>query len=323
MTSPVPTDRTSARPLLAGVVPPLCTPLTEAGEVDDTSLRRLVDHMLGAGVDGVFVLGSSGEASALTDRQRDQVVDVTVAQVAGRVPVFAGAIDTSTARTADQICRIRDRGVAGLVATAPFYATTHRAEILEHFRRLAEVAGDLPLYAYDIPSRVAGTKLDPNDLVTLGREGAVAGVKDSSGSDASIRAIVLARTDAGLPRFSVMTGSELTVDGALAVGADGVVPGLGNVDPHGYVRLYRLTREGRVDEARAEQERLFRLFDIVSVADQTRMGSTSAALGAFKAGAHLLGVIDTPRTAPPSVQLNDAEIAGVRACLVRAGLLDR
>jgi len=87
------------------------------------------------------------------------------------------------------------------------------------------------------------------------------------------------------------------------------------------VRLYELMRSGRREEARREQERLFRLFDIVSVPDPTRMGTTSAALGAFKAAVHLQGVIDCPRTAPPSVPLNEAEVAGVRACLVRAGLL--
>lgn len=304
---------------LTGVVPPLVTPLTPEYDVDTASLARLIQYQLAGGVDGVFVLGTSGEGTFLTDEQRQVVLETAVAEVAGQVPVLAGVIDTSTARVGAHLSAALKAGVDGVVATAPFYAATHPAEIERHFTRLASLAGDTPLYAYDIPPRV-GTKLPAWLMISLGQQGIIAGVKDSSGQETSLRQLVLSRREAGLEGFAVMTGSEVTVDSALAFGVDGVVPGLGNVDPAGYVRLFDASVAGDAAAARAEQDRLFRLFEIIDVADRSRMGASSAALGAFKAGLYLLGVIDCPVTAHPCIPLNDTEIAAIRPLLDRAGL---
>ncbi|WP_405069153.1 dihydrodipicolinate synthase family protein [Kribbella sp. NBC_01510] len=304
---------------LTGVVPPLVTPLTPEYDVDTASLARLIQYQLTGGVDGVFVLGTSGEGTFLTDEQRQVVLETAVAEVSGQVPVLAGVIDTSTSRVSAHVSAALKAGVDGLVATAPFYAATHPAEIERHFTRLASSTGDTPLYAYDIPSRV-GTKLPASLMISLGQQGVIAGVKDSSGQETSLRQLVLSRREVGLDGFAVMTGSEVTVDSALAFGVDGVVPGLGNVDPAGYVRLFDASVAGDAAAARAEQDRLFRLFEIIDVADRSRMGASSAALGAFKAGLYLLGVIDCPVTAYPCIPLNEQEIAGIRPLLDRAGL---
>ncbi|MEV6410202.1 dihydrodipicolinate synthase family protein [Kribbella sp. NPDC051718] len=305
---------------LTGVVPPLVTPLTAEYDVDTASLASLVAHQLEGGVRGVFVLGTSGEGTFLTDEQRQTVMETVVSEVAGQVPVLAGAIDTSTARAGAYVSAALKAGVDGIVATAPFYAATHPAEIERHFVRLASVAGSTPLYAYDIPSRLAGIKLPAGLLIELGRQGVLAGVKDSSGQETSLRRLVLDRADAGLADFAVMTGSELTVDSALSFGVDGVVPGLGNVDPAGYVRIFDAVAAGDASGARREQDRLFRLFEIVEVADRGRMGLSSAALGAFKAALYLLGVIACPLTAYPSIPLDADEISRVGELLDQAGL---
>ncbi|TDU91075.1 4-hydroxy-tetrahydrodipicolinate synthase [Kribbella voronezhensis] len=306
---------------LSGVVPPLVTPLTASYDVDTASLVRLVSHQLAGGVSGVFVLGTSGEGTFLTDEQRRTVLEVVVGEVAGQVPVLAGAIDTSTARAGAHVVAALKAGVDGVVATAPFYAATHPAEISLHFERLASVADGVPLYAYDIPPRIGGTKLPSSLLISLGERGVIAGVKDSSGQETSLRRLVLDRAAAGLDGFAVMTGSELTVDSALGFGVDGVVPGLGNVDPAGYVRIFDAVAAGDFAAARSEQNRLFRLFEVVDVADRGRMGASSAALGAFKAALFLLGVIECPLTAYPSIPLDDDEIARIGSLLARAGLL--
>ena len=304
---------------LAGVVPPLVTPLTPEYDIDTASLARLIQYQLSGGVDGVFVLGTSGEGTFLTDEQRQVVLETAVGEVAGQVPVLAGVIDTSTNRVASHVSAALKAGVAGIVATAPFYAATHPAEIERHFTRLAELTGDTPLYAYDIPPR-AGTKLPASLVTSLGERGVIAGVKDSSGQETSLRELVISRREKNLDDFVIMTGSEVTVDSALAFGVDGVVPGLGNVDPAGYVRLFKAAVAGDAAAARDEQDRLFRLFEIINVADRSRMGASSAALGAFKAGLYLLGVISCPLTAYPSIPLDDTEIAAVRPLLERAGL---
>lgn len=304
---------------LTGVIPPVATPMTPDLEVDTGSLTRLVDHLLDGGVSGLFVLGSTSEVAYLPDGHRRVVLDTVIGHVGGRVPVLAGVIDTTTPRVLDHVRVAARAGADAVVATAPFYTRTHPAEIAGHFREISE-RGGLPLYAYDLPVSVH-SKLTPDLVLMLAAEGVLAGVKDSSGDEAGMRATILGRRDRGdIGAFSVLTGSELTVDSALWMGADGVVPGLGNVDPHGYTRLYRAATAGDWATARTEQERLLRLFELVHVGDG-RMGGSSSALGAFKAALYLRGIIDHPTTARPQIPLNAEEISAVGKYLAAAGLL--
>ncbi|MFE5815434.1 dihydrodipicolinate synthase family protein [Streptomyces sp. NPDC056479] len=305
---------------LTGVVPPVCTPLTPDREVDVPSLRRLIDHLTEGGVHGLFVLGSTSEVAYLTDRQRRVVVEAAVQHVGGRLPVLAGVIDMTTPRVVDHVREATEAGADAVVATAPFYARTHPAEIARHYRLIA-AASPVPVVAYDLPSAVH-TKLPADVVLDLAAEGVLAGLKDSSGDLAGFREVVMGvRNQPGLKDFSVLTGSELIVDAALAVGADGAVPGLANVDPAGYVRLDRLHRSGDLESARAEQERLCALFGMVTVGDPGRMGGSSSALGAFKAALYLRGVIDCPATAEPQVPLSSEEVERVGKFLAGAGLL--
>ncbi|MFI8876248.1 dihydrodipicolinate synthase family protein [Streptomyces sp. NPDC055243] len=308
---------------LTGVVPPVCTPLTPDHEVDTRSLVRLVDHLVAGGVDGLFVLGSSSEAAYLTDGQRRVVIDTVAGHVGGQLPVLAGAIDMATPRVLDHVRSVTDAGADGVVVTAPFYTRTHRAEVARHFRLVA-AGSPVPVFAYDLPVAVH-SKLDAELVLGLAAEGVLAGLKDSSGQEGNFREVVLgargARGRGDLSGFSVLTGSETTVDAALAMGADGVVPGLGNVDPEGYARLYRHCREGDWVRARVEQERLCGLFGMVRVGDAGRMGGSSSALGAFKAALHLRGVIACPVTAEPQVRLSAVEVERVGKFLAGAGLL--
>ena len=299
---------------LTGVIPPVCTPLTPAGAVDTRSLTRLVDHLAGAGVDGLFVLGSSSEAAYLTDHQRRLVVETVTRHVAGALPVLAGAIDMTTPRVLAHAETALAAGADAVVATAPFYARTHPVEIARHFQLIAKHTG-APLLAYDLPSSVH-SKLEADLVLGLAADGTLAGLKDSSGDQATLRSVAIGAPDG----FSVLTGSELLVDTALQFGAHGVVPGLGNVDPHGYVRIVRHAAAGEWDLARAEQERLLALFAMVDAAPPERMGRGSAAIGAFKAALRLLGVIDHATTAEPQVPLSADEEARVAELLRAAGL---
>ncbi|NGN68170.1 dihydrodipicolinate synthase family protein [Streptomyces sp. A7024] len=306
---------------LTGVVPPLCTPLTAEGEVDTASMRSLVEHLVGAGVDGLFLLGSSGETAYLSDAQRRTALEAAVAAADGRVPVLAGVIDMTTARVIDQARMAKEAGADALVATAPFYTLTHPAEIANHFRRI-RAAVDLPLFAYDIPVSVH-SKLSRDTVLALAEDGTLAGLKDSSGDDASLRRLMVQLRERGLlERFAVLTGAEMVVDCALLAGAHGVVPGLGNVDPAGYVELYRLCRDGKWAEAAAAQDRLAALFSITDFGDADgSMSRSASALGAFKAALHLRGVIACPATAAPQLPLSDEAVKGIRGLLEKAGLL--
>ena len=325
MTNMTPPERfgpgapTSARePWLSGIVPPVCTPMTAGGEVDTASLERHIGFLLEAGVKGLFLLGSSGEVAFLTDAQRDCVLEVAVKTSGGQVPILAGAIDTTTRRVQDQAGRANELGVDAIVMTVPFYArTTHPAEVLLHFRTVAERTG-LPVVGYDIPVSVHA-KLELPVVLEMAEEGFIHGIKDSSNDIHAFRAMV--EGTRRFPKFSVFTGSELVVDCALFLGADGAVPGLANVDPHAYVAMYNASRAGDWDRARLLQERLVRLFQLTECADPAKKGPSSSGLGGFKTALMLREIIATNTMGLPQIALDEEETARVRAVLEQEGLL--
>lgn len=301
---------------LSGVIPPLVTPLTIDGELDVPSLERLLTRLLDAGVDGVFSLSSSGESAFQDDALRDRTLSTTASFIAGQVPVLAGAIDMQTHRVADRIRAAANHNIAGVVVTAPFYAITGPDEVERHFRLLADTAS-VPVWAYDIPVCVH-TKLIPEMLVALGRDGVLAGVKDSSGDDISFRRLCQLNRAAEEP-LRVLTGHEAVVDGAYLAGAHGVVPGLGNVDPHGYVRMHRAAVSGDFDTMRQEQDRLARLFEIVRA--PKGMIGPAAGVGSFKTALRELGVFSTNTMNEPMQPITGPAVDEIRMILSETDLL--
>lgn len=300
-----------------GVVPPLCTPFTANGEIDSASLERLVNYQIEGGSTGIFALGSTSEAGAMNDAQRRQVLAETVKYVDGRVPVLAGAIAMSTGTVIDYAKIAEELGADAVVLCAPFYIRPGQDEIKHHFN-LVKAATSLPLVAYQIPANVQ-TVMDIATIADMAADGTIVGMKDSSGDEVGFRAMLEAVKD--VPNFSVFTGSELTVDYAIFGGANGVVPGLGNVDPKGYRKLYDASIAGDWDAARAEQARLIKLFAIIRQATPGRVGFTANALGGFKTALRELGVIETNVMATPMMPLNDEETARIRVILQEAGML--
>ena len=189
-------------------------------------------------------------------------------------------------------------------------------DIKRHFRCLAQ-ATTLPIFAYDIPVCVH-VKLPPELLVRLGRDGVLAGVKDSSGDDVSFRFLSLLNEEAGHP-LKLFTGHEVVVDGAYLSGADGSVPGLGNIDPCGYVRQWKAFTEGDWETVKKEQDRLARLMRITSVAHSVT--GFGAGVGAFKQALKLQGIFASARMPEPVPQLVDDEVTSIRAILDAEGVL--
>jgi 4-hydroxy-tetrahydrodipicolinate synthase len=302
-------------PKFQGVVPPVVTPYNTDFSVDYPSYTRVLEHLIAGGCHGLFVLGSTSEVTFFDEATRRKILEHTVKVVSGRVPVITGVLDPGTDRVIGHAKIAQSIGVDAVVATAPFYTITSQSEILEHFRILRG-AIDLPVIAYDIPVCVH-VKLTRQTVVTLAKEGALAGLKDSSADDGNFRYVL--RDLADNPDFFLMTGSEIVVDSVLQMGAHGVVPGLANVDPHGYVRLWDAAQKGDWATARKEQERLCRLFEIVWIA-AGRVSGGATGVGGFKTAMRSLGIIDTNVMARPRQPLNDAEAKGVDDILRAVGL---
>lgn len=300
----------------SGVIPPVVVPLTKDRQLDVVSLDRSINRMIEAGVDGLFILGSSSEVVFSTDKRRSDIIENTVRIVDGRVPVLAGIIDTETERMIEHGKRAQDLGVDALVATCPFYALQGIDEIEWSFRCIHD-AIDLPLFAYDIPVCVHN-KLNTDMLIRLGKDGVLAGVKDSSGDDISFRYLVLKNEDAGHP-MSILTGHEVVVDGAYLSGADGSVPGLGNVEPYGYVRQWKAAQAGDWEIVKKEQDRLARIMEITSVT--SGVAGFGAGVGAFKTALQLMGIFETNQMPRPVHSLKGENVEAIRRVLEANGLL--
>ena len=300
----------------SGVVPPVVTPNTPDHQLDIVSFERSINRLIEAGVDGLFFLGSSGEVVFATDERRDQIVREAVRIVDHRVPVLVGIIDTETERVLEHGRRALALGADALVATAPFYALCGPADVEEHFRILHQEL-DAPLFAYDIPVCVH-TKLSWKMLARLGAEGVLAGVKDSSGDDVSFRYLVQENEKNGHP-LTLLTGHEIVVDGALLSGADGSVPGLANVEPEGYVRMWKAAQEGNWAEVKREQDRLNEISHIFDVT--TGVQGYGAGVGAFKCALNLMGIFDSSQMPRPVKPLDGQNREAIKQVLVDNGLL--
>lgn len=300
----------------SGVVPPVVTPDTPDHQLDVVSFERSINRLIEAGVDGLFFLGSSGEVVFATDERRDQIVREAVRIVDHRVPVLVGIIDTETERALEHGRRALALGADALVATAPFYALGGPADVEEHFRILHQEL-DAPLFAYDIPVCVH-TKLSWKMLARLGAEGVLAGVKDSSGDDVSFRYLVQENEKNGHP-LTLLTGHEIVVDGALLSGADGSVPGLANVEPEGYVRMWKAAQEGNWAEVKREQDRLNEISHIFDVT--TGVQGYGAGVGAFKCALNLMGIFDSDQMPRPVKPLDGQNREAIKQVLIANGLL--
>lgn len=288
-----------------GLIPPLCTPLNDDGGVDTDSLARLLEHQLSAGVDGVFVLGSSGEAAYLDDVARLTVVTVARATVAGAVPLLVGALDSTPARVIEQIRRLDATGLDGWVVTAPFYANCNNNEVAQHFRAIAAVS-ELPLLAYDIPGNV-GRRLDVSVSAELLQDGVLAGLKDSSGTLDDLRRLI---HEMGTPRSAaLLTGVDALADLALTIGADGLIPGLANARPSYFVELIKAHNANDTATVDAYQDAILELTEIFSVGQRHGTGRHASELGALK---HILAsdrVIAEPIVSAPLTPYPTAAVA--------------
>ena len=300
-----------------GIYPPVVTPFTAEGEIDFASLDRVVDHLIDGGMHGLFVLGSTGEVAYLTDDQRESVVTAIARRTDGRVPLLVGCMEQTAPRVIQQARRAIAAGAAGIVVTAPFYALNCVSEIADHFR-MVSAAVDVPVFAYDVPVRLGGVKLVSEMLVTLGTEGVIAGVKDSSGNDVEFRRLVALNRAAGSP-LQLFTGHEMVNEAMMLIGADGMVPGFANVDPARYRALWDTCKQGKWEHAVAIQEEINAEFQIV-FKPQGR-GGDGTGVGAFKIAMSLLGVIDSPTQPRPLADFTEDDISSVREVLETTGLL--
>jgi 2-dehydro-3-deoxy-D-pentonate aldolase len=289
-----------------GIIPPVATPMQSDEDLDLPRLRWFLDHLIGHGVHGVFVLGTNSEFYALDEREKQEVIATAVAHVNKRVPVYAGT-GAETTREVVRLTKMAEReGADGVSVITPYFISPTQQEVYDHYWRVAEHTR-LPVILYNNPGTCGGVKIDVDTLARLAEIPNVLGVKDSSGDLQNTVEFMRVVPE----RFSVMMGRDTLIFPALLMGARGAVPATGNVAPALLAEIYNSFRAGDLARSKAAQLRLNPL--------RLALGLCTAP-GAVKAALQVLGLSIGPCRSPVAPLAAD-KLPKMRAALQAAGLL--
>lgn len=279
-----------------GVIPPIITPVDKKENVDEEGFRKLLDHCIEGGLHGIFVTGSNGETMALTQKERDRAIKVTVDQVNNRVPVMAGVMDTSTRRVIDNIKSLEQMGGTCAVITTIFYARhTSQDETIRHFEQIAKET-NIDLIIYNIPM-FTGYKLDPETIIKIAKIDNVVGYKDSSGSFPEFMKCLSHFKET---EFSCLQGATALSMPSMLIGADGFVPSIAPLFPELFVKAYEAGHDKNIELAMK--------YDILLRETSKILGMTKNATSANKFALSQLGFTNKRVIAPQdSIQPNEEQ----------------
>lgn len=219
---------------LRGIVPPLATPLLSQHQLDEKGISRLVQHVVGGGVHGLFVLGTTGEALSLSTGMRKDLLQQVAEEVSGRVPLLVGITDTSLNEAVQFAVLAQQAHAAAVVAAPPFYFPTSQYALYHYFKTLAEEA-PLPLFIYNIPSHTK-VAFEEDTLLRLLDLPNIAGYKDSTGDMMMFHQLQLRLMDK--PDKVYLVGPEELLAESVLFGGHGGINGGANIFPQLYVQLY-------------------------------------------------------------------------------------
>jgi 4-hydroxy-tetrahydrodipicolinate synthase len=247
--------------ILQGIVPPVITPLTEKGDIDQVGLAKLLKHLKDGGVHGLFILGTTGEGPALGMERQKRMIQETLRLNDGALPVLVGisaaALEDSFA-LADFAWR---QGADALVCAPPCYFQPGEDELMDYYRTVSANVR-LPLFLYNMPS-MTKVLMKPALVLRLAELPNVRGYKDSSGNMCDLHEVLLGLK--GRDDFSVFVGPEELLAEAVLFGADGGVAGGANLNPELFVAMYNAARAADVPNMRRLQRDIYsqrRLYSI-------------------------------------------------------------
>jgi 4-hydroxy-tetrahydrodipicolinate synthase len=223
-----------------GIWVPLVTPF-HGGEIDFAALRALARRLAGAGVAGLVVCGSTGEAAALSQAEQLAALDA-VLEAAPGCPVVMGLAGNNLATLLGALKPLAQRPLAGLLVPPPYYIRPSQAGLIEYFRILADAA-PAPLIVYDIPYRT-GVALELDTIRAIARHERVAAIKDCSGRPGQAMDLI---RDADL---AVLAGEDEQIFSTLCLGGAGAIAASAHIRPDLFVQLAQLLRDGGLEAAR-------------------------------------------------------------------------
>ncbi len=270
-----------------GIFSPTITPLDEKERVDELGFINQLNRLIDNGIHGIYLLGTSGEFTTLTNTERERAMDIAVKAIGGRVPIICGVMDTSTQRVIQNIEVAEQFGVDAVAATPGYYyPSTDDSDLVEFYYDVA-ASTDLPVFIYNIPSTVK-TTIKPYVVAQLAETCEnIVGIKDSSGDWTNCLDLLARLGDK--PDFSIMLGSHTALGAAVLFGADGGVVSISNVAPKESVALYNAAKARDIDEVHRLQKLLLRLSKIYTYGQ---------GVSGMKACLEILGVCNAYTTSP-------------------------
>ncbi len=288
---------------LRGVWIPLITPFDTDGTVALDAIERLVHFYLDAGVRGIVALGTTGESAALTNDEREAVVDACARVCEARqAPLIVGVGTNNTAVTIEAARALGDiPSVVGALVVVPYYVRPSEAGIVEHYRAVA-AASAVPVVAYNIPART-GRGLGAAALLELAAIPNIAGVKQAVPALDGDTLELLANAPEG---FQVLAGEDLVILPTVLMGGAGTISAAAHLCTDRFVQMVECGLAGKVDEARGHAEALLSV---------VQAGYVEPNPAVFKAVLHAQGRIPTPDLRAPmtnaSPAVRDAALAAV------------
>jgi 4-hydroxy-tetrahydrodipicolinate synthase len=288
--------------MLGSVLTAIVTPFADDESVDFDCFQRLARHLVENGSDGIVVAGTTGESPNLTDEERLDLIRAAIEAVGDDATVVAGTGTYSTAHSIHLSERATDLGADALLVVTPYYNKPPQRGIVAHFEAIAR-SSDKPIVVYNIPARVV-INIEPETISRLAEIETVRAVKQANDDLAQAQHIV----DTGLELYA---GDDNLIQPFLELG------GVGGVCVHTHVvgpqvaEQVKAMREGEVERARAIDRELQPAYDLLKAAPNPIAIKAALNLLGHEVGGHRLPLV------PPT----DGEVAEVRGCLERLGLL--
>jgi 4-hydroxy-tetrahydrodipicolinate synthase len=287
----------------AGAWTALITPFRNDA-VDEKALRDLVEGQIRGGIDGLVPCGTTGESVNLSHAEFVKVVEITVDQARGRVPVMAGSGTASTRHVIELSKAAKAAGASSLLVVSPYYNRPTQEGLYAHFSAVA-AAVDLPIVLYNIPGRT-GVDVALGTIERLASVPSIVALKEATGN------VVRSADIAALfgERFAILSGDDALTLPILAVGGQGVISVASNLVPAEIARVVDLFQAGDLAGARAQSQRLRALYEVLFV---------ESSPGPIKAALALCGRI-APEIRLPMVMPTEATTARIRSVLAQLGL---
>jgi 4-hydroxy-tetrahydrodipicolinate synthase len=234
----------------------LVTPFRGDQSLDEETLRRLVRRQIEAGIDFLVPCGTTGESPTLTHAEHLRVVEITLEEAKGRVPVLAGAGGYNTREVVELARELEEMGADGILSVTPYYNKPTPEGLYQHYKAIA-AAIDLPIIVYSIQGRT-GINVEPATLARLAQIENIVGVKEASGNIAQMAAIIgLLPAD-----FTVLCGDDPITIALMALGGRGVISVVSNQIPAEMTWLAHACLKGDFEAARQIQRRFLALMNV-------------------------------------------------------------